>query len=287
MRGTILNKAFLIRTAGLGLALLGAWTAYTQAPAGGQAPALKMIEIADDLYELEGSGGNVGVYITDEGVILVDDKFDQDYERILANVKKVTNQPVKYVINTHHHGDHTGSNAKMLAGGVEVLMHENARKNMIDAKLPGLPRVAFADDLQVVLGGKEVTVRYFGRGHTSGDVVVFFPARHAIHTGDLFVESNPLIDYSAGGSLGEWSKSIDGVLENEFDTAIPGHGPVSKRADVVAFRDHMKTMADRAREQVRSGKTEEQVRQYMADNYGWGEMQDRIGEVEGVMAEFK
>ena len=158
---------------------------------------------------------------------------------------------------------------------------------MIDGKMPGPRAVAFADDLQVVLGGKEVMVRYFGRGHTNGDVVVFFPARRVIHTGDLFVGTNPLIDYSAGGSRGEWSQTVGKVLANAFDTVIPGHGPVSKNADLAAFRDRMKTMTDRAREQVRSGKNQEQMRQHMADNYGWGETQDRIGEVEGVMAEFK
>ncbi|MEP7352212.1 MAG: MBL fold metallo-hydrolase [Acidobacteriota bacterium] len=287
-----MRRTILIRATGIGLALLGALAAYTQAPAGGQgtskAPAaLTLIKVADDLYDLEGSGGNVGIYITDEGVILVDDKFEQDYDQILASVRKLTNQPVKYVINTHHHGDHSGSNAKMLASGIEVLLHKNARKNMVDGKMPGTPRVAFADQLQVVLGGKEVMVRHYGRGHTNGDVVVFFPARRAIHTGDLFVASDPLIDYSASGSMGDWPRTLDQVLANDFDTVIPGHGPLSKKADLAAFRDRMKTMADKARQQVQSGKTKAQLREYMVTNYGWGDMQDRIGEVDGMLAEFK
>src|SRR5712672_515967 len=125
-----MSRTILIRLSALLLTLAGAWTAYTFQGKGAakgkqekQPPApLNLIKVADDLFMIEGSGGNVAIYTTDEGAILVDDKFDQNFDEIMANVKKVTPLPVKYVINTHHHGDHTGSNAKMLPV-TEVIAH--------------------------------------------------------------------------------------------------------------------------------------------------------------------
>lgn len=125
-------RTLLIRLVAGAAVLAGAWAAFTQQQ-NKQAPApMKLNKIADDLYELEQSGnGNVAIYLTDDGVILVDDKFEQNYDEIMANVKKLTAKPVKYVMNTHQHGDHTGSNAKLMATGVEIFIHKNARANMV------------------------------------------------------------------------------------------------------------------------------------------------------------
>lgn len=291
-----MTKAISIRLAGFALGLAGAWAAYTQQPAKGDAKgkaapatAFTLVKVADDLYDIDGGGaGNVGVYVTDEGVILIDDKFEQHHDEILANVKKVTAKPIKYVINTHHHGDHTGGNEKLQAmNGVEILLHANARKNMVDGKAPGIPHIAFADSAQVVLGGKEVWARHFGRGHTNGDSVVFFTARRTIHTGDLMAGTSPLIDYSAGGSLIEWTKTLDAVLKLDFDTVIPGHGNVTNKAGLQAYRDNIAVMQTRIREMVRQGKSKEDVRQFLRANYGWGDLHDRAGAVDGVIAEMK
>jgi len=165
-----------LRVAFASLALGSAWTAFTQQGGGLQPPPpLALVKVADDLYSIEGSGGNVAVYLTDEGAIVIDDKFERNFDEILANVKKITDKPVRYVLNTHHHGDHSGGNAKMLTAGYEVLLHKNARANMVNGKMPGIPRIAFGDEAQVVLGGKEVRARYFGRGHTRGDAVDRLP----------------------------------------------------------------------------------------------------------------
>ena len=102
---------------------------------------------------------------------MIDDKFERDYADIMAKVKSLTGKPVKYVLNTHQHGDHTGGNAKMLEGSVEILAQKNARANMVATKMPGVPRISFNDETEVFLGGKEVRARYFGRGHTNGDAV--------------------------------------------------------------------------------------------------------------------
>lgn len=269
-----------------GALLLGAvWTAFTQTGNGLQPPPpLALVKVADDLFSIEGSGGNVAVYVTDEGAIVIDDKFERNHEEIVANIKKVTDKPVKYLINTHHHGDHSGGNAKMLGLGVEVLLHKNARANMVRGKMPGITRIAFADEAQVVLGGKEVIARHVGRGHTNGDAVIFFPARRTIHTGDLMANATPLIDYSNGGSVAEFTKTLDAILAFDFDTVIPGHGAVQKKADLQKYRDNVAKMHAAATAQVKAGKSKDEIMKFMTDNFGWGPGQQRMS-LDGMMAE--
>jgi hypothetical protein len=168
-----MSRTTVVRLTATALAVVAVWAAHTQGPQ--SPPQLKLNKIADDLYEIEGDGGNVAVYVTQEGVILIDDKFDRDYAEILAKVRSLTNKPLRYVLNTHQHGDHTGGNAKMLDASVEILAQKNARANMVAGKMPGLPRITFNDETEVFLGGKEVRARYFGRGHTNGDAVIYFP----------------------------------------------------------------------------------------------------------------
>jgi glyoxylase-like metal-dependent hydrolase (beta-lactamase superfamily II) len=147
---------------------------------------------------------------TAEGVLLVDDKFAQDAPEIVAKVKSVSDKPIRYILNTHQHGDHTGGNEAMLAASAEIIAHKNARANMVTLKMPGLPRVTFSDETQVFLGGKEVRARHLGRGHTNGDAVIYFPSERVLHTGDLFVNGGaPFIDYANGGSLVEWDKTLE------------------------------------------------------------------------------
>ena len=271
-----------------GALLLGAvWTAFTQTGNGLQPPPpLALVKVADDLFNIEGSGGNVAVYVTDEGAIVIDDKFERNHEEIVANIKKVTDKPVKYLINTHHHGDHSGGNAKMLGLGVEVLLHKNARTNMVKGKMPGITRIAFADEAQVTLGGREVIARHFGRGHTNGDAVIFFPARRAIHTGDLMANATPLIDYSNGGSVAEFTKTLDAILAHDFDTVIPGHGAVQKKADLQKYRDNVAKMHAAAIAQVKAGKSKDEIMKFMTDNFGWGPGQQRMS-LDGMMAELR
>jgi cyclase len=215
-----MHKHLIVRLSISVLFLVGAWAAYTQTP---QAGKLGLEKVKDDLYVISNDGGNVAAYLTDEGVIVVDDKFDADVAEILAKIKSVTDKPVKYVLNTHQHGDHTGGNQKMLPIA-EIIIHENARANMVAGKMPGVPRVTYSDQTGVYLGGKEVLAKHFGRGHTNGDAAIYFPALKVVHMGDLFVTGAPFIDYSAGASAKEWAGTIDGVLKWDFDTVVPGHG---------------------------------------------------------------
>jgi glyoxylase-like metal-dependent hydrolase (beta-lactamase superfamily II) len=234
------RKTTLLRLSLSAGALACLWFAWAQ----NQPPAeLTLQKVTDDLYVIMGSGGNVAFMPTKDGVILIDDKFAQDGPQILAKVKSVTPEPIRYVINTHQHGDHTGGNAALLAAHAEILIHRNARANMAAAEMPGIPHITFNDESQVFLGGKEVDARYFGRGHTNGDVMIYFPSERVVHTGDLFTSGAPFCDTSANCSIKEWDGTIRKALAMDFDTVIPGHGPVMKKADlakyaqtVVAFR---------------------------------------------------
>ena len=288
-----MSRTLVVRLSATFLALGCAWVAYTQAPQGKEGKqqakqaSNKLNKITDDLYEIEGDGGNVAVYITNEGVIVVDDKFEYDFNDIMAKIKSVTAQPVKYVLNTHHHGDHTGSNAQFPAA-TEIISTANARKNMIDGKQPGAPRVVFTDETDVFLGGKQVQMRYFGRGHTNGDAMVYFPALKVLHTGDLVAGTSPLIDYSGGGSLKEWAATLDGAMKLDFDTMIPGHGPVGKKADMLTYRNNVEKLRVEVTGMLRQNKSRDEIAKVVQDKYGWAPtgLQFQRG-FDGMLAELK
>ena len=250
-------------------ALLGGalWTAWTQEPA----PPLELQKVAGDLHVLIGSGGNVGVLVTEEGVILVDDKFERNAPEILAKVKTLTNKPVLYVLNTHHHGDHSGGNAALQGEGVEVVAHENARANIVRNKQPGAPNISFEEQITLHLGGKQVRAMYFGAAHTDGDSVIYFPDLRVIHTGDMFVRSAPFVDYANGGSALEWDDTLNSVLQLEFDKVIPGHGALATRDDLIQWKDNFETYRERIGELSRAGKKPEDAQKDldMSDVAGW------------------
>ena len=260
----------------------GAWAvlhSQTAKPPG----ALKTERVKGDLHVISGEGGNVAAYATAEGVVLVDDMFDRNHADILAQVKSITDKPLRYVINTHQHDDHAGGDFKMLPLA-EVIAHRNVYANLKDIKRPyfedtpgtpiGLPRVTFSDRLDVHLGGRDVEAYYFGRGHTSGDIVVYFPELKAIHTGDLFISGSrrgvPIyVDSVQGGSLLEWTRTLDRTLQLDFDTVIPGHGPVTTKADLTRFNADIAAMRLRLQTMIKSGASRDQVVQTVEKDYGW------------------
>jgi glyoxylase-like metal-dependent hydrolase (beta-lactamase superfamily II) len=235
-----------------------------------QAPPLKIDKVKDNLYVISESGGNVAVRVTPEGVIIVDDKFERNFAELMQRLKSVTNQPVKYVINTHQHGDHTGGNVQFIKTA-DILAHKNARANMVKTKqMDTPPRITFGDETAVYLGGAEVQAHYFGRGHTDGDAIIYFPDMRVVHMGDLFTAGFPYIDYENGGSLVEWIKTIDSALELDFDTAIPGHGPVMTKPDLEMHRNKIEMVRQRVRELVRKGVSKDQfAAQLKVDDIGW------------------
>ena len=286
-----MSRTLLIRLSAGTLLLLVSWIAYTQNQK--QPPELTLSQVKEDLYMIEGDGGNVAVYVTSEGVILVDDKFEQDHDNIVAKVKSVTSQPVKYVLSTHYHADHSGGNAKFLPTA-EIISTANARTNILEHKQSNAPpgvaaaRVVFTQESAVFLGGKEARARYFGRGHTNGDAFIYFPALRTLHTGDMMSGATPLIDYPGGGSVVEWTKTLDEVMKLDFDTVIPGHGRVTNKAGLLAYRNNVEKLRNRATGLIREGKSQDEVGKVMTAEFGWaaGSLQMQWS-LPGLMTELK
>jgi cyclase len=296
MNRTLVTRTLVTRISAALLFLTLGWIAYTQlAYTQNPAPAkLTLNKVKDDLYEIEGDGGNVAVYITDEGVILIDDKFDQDHQGIVDHVKSVTNQPIKYIINTHYHQDHSGGNAKFLPTA-EIISTAMARTNILEHKQSTVQppavspaRITFTTEADVNLGGKEVRAIYMGRGHTNGDAVIYFPALRVLHTGDLMAGASPLIDYNGGGSVVEWTKTLDNALKLDFDTVIPGHGAITNKAGLMTYRDNVEKMRTRVSGLIHEGKGQAEVAKFMETEYKWApnSLQQQWS-VPGMIAELK
>jgi cyclase len=294
-----MHRGYLVRASGAGLFLLLTWLAWTQNQS---APAeLKVNPVRDNLWEIEGDGGNVAVRVTNEGVILVDDKYERDHHAIVAAIKSVTSQPVKYILSTHYHEDHSGGNASFVPG-VEILSTRNARMSILghqqlDASPNILPApIVFTEESSVFLGGVEARAHYFGRGHTNGDAVVYFPDLKTIHMGDLMADTSdlrmgtsPTVDYNGGGSLLEYPKTIDKVLAAyDFDTVIPGHGPVTNRQGLVTYRDNVVKLIARAQAFVRQGHSQDELSKFMQTEYRWAPTSlPQQWSVPGMMKELK
>jgi len=281
-----------VRLSAGAIALGCAWIAYTQAPPQGkdgkQAKQANntISKVAEDLYAIIGDGGNSTVYVTNEGVILVDDKFEYDGQDIIDKVKSVTNQPIKYVLNTHLHGDHTGSNVLFLSRA-EVIATKMARDNMVKNKAPGVMRVVFTDETDIYLGGKEVRMKYYGRGHTNGDAVVYFPALRILASGDIGANNGPNVDYANGGSMKEWAQTLDGVLKLDFDTVIPGHGPVSQRQYLIDYRNVAAGIPTTVTSMVRQGKGKDDIAKVFTTNGGLWANANVVNKLDQIMAELK
>jgi cyclase len=287
-----MNRRIIARISALALFILLAWIAYTQNQT--QPAQLTINKVKDGLFEIEGDGGNVAVLVTNEGVILVDDKYERDHDQIMDRIKSVTQQPVKYVFSTHYHEDHSGGNAKFLPTS-EIISTRNARTNILEHKQSNgsadtkPARVVFTDETSVFLGGREVRAHYFGRGHTNGDAVIYFPELRTIHTGDLMAGTSPLIDYPGGGSLAEWAKTLSNAMAAwDFDTVIPGHGPVTNKAGLTTYRDNVDKLRARATELIRQGKSQDELAKAMTAEYKWApDSLQQQWSVPGMMKELK
>ena len=256
----------------------------------GDAPAkLNTVMVRDNLYVIHNDfvPGNTTALVTNQGVVLVDDKFEVDHDSIMAELKKITNQPVKYVINTHHHADHSGGNAKMQQLNAVVVASEQAVDNMFEARQPGIPTVAIERHAHIYLGGQSVEIYHFGRAHTNGDVVVFFRAQRTLAAGDMFTfgDATPeLVDYAGGGSAKEWTNTLDMALDLDFDTVVPGHGVVTTKAEMRKFRDSTLSLRNRVHELVVQKRTRDDVAKMLRAEFHWADLHLERG-LDGIIAE--
>jgi cyclase len=286
-----MKNSSLARLSLAGVMAAAMCVAYVHAQFGTAPSKLNTVKITDDLYVIHNDfvPGNTTALITAEGVILVDDKFEIDFPNIVAEVKKLTPQPIKYVINTHHHGDHSGSNAKMQAMNVQVIASEQARENMVDGKLPGLPTMVFDHHAHVYLGGKNVELYHFGRSHTNGDVVVLFPAQRTLAAGDMFTFGDDvpeLIDYPGGGSAKEWTSTLDSALQLDFANVVPGHGNMTTKAEMRKFRDSTLRLRNRVHELVVQKKSRADVEKAMRTEFHWADLHVMLS-LDGAIAEMQ
>jgi glyoxylase-like metal-dependent hydrolase (beta-lactamase superfamily II) len=258
----------------------------------GAAPAqLSLVKVRDDVYVIQNPlvPGNTTVLVTDEGVILVDDKFDIDHDNIVAMLKTVTSEPVKYVINTHHHADHSGGNAKLQAGGTLAVASINARQRMVEGSQPGLPDITAQPRGTIWLGGKAAEIYWLGRAHTDGDVVVLFPHASVLAAGDMYTHGEglpQLIDYRGGGSAKEWTATLEEVLKLDFAAVVPGHGNVATKAELTAFRDGTRRFTEFATQLVKQGRSRAEIEQAMRMEFGWQDLHVQFA-LDGLMNELK
>jgi glyoxylase-like metal-dependent hydrolase (beta-lactamase superfamily II) len=232
-------------------------------------------EAGPGIYMLTGKGGNLGVSIGNDGVFLIDDQFAPLTGKIRAAIAALSEQPVRFVLNTHWHPDHTGGNENMGGAGSVIVAHDNVRKRLsvdnfiamfnMHAKAtdkPGLPVITFSDSLSFHLNDNDILVRHVAHAHTDGDSVVWFRQANVIHTGDIcFSGMYPFIDTGSGGSVDGYMQAIDTILTmaDTNTVIIPGHGAILDRKELTSWRNMLQTVRDRIAAKIRAKATLEEI----------------------------
>jgi len=247
--------------------------------------ALKTELVKTGLFLISGGGCNSLLRLSASGLIVVDGKLPGNYDALLAQVHKISDQPVRVLINTDYHENHTGNNAKFLEDATQILAQENVKQSLAAYNPPDgkvvLPTKTYDKHLTLGLGGIEAQVLHFGNAHTNGDTVVYFPNLKVVAVGDLFA-ATPDPDFSAGGSLVGWGPVLAEILRLDFDVVVPGTGPMVTRADLEAFKTRIDTLVSRATMLVKKGVPKNKLMARLkTDDLGWrlsfaGERLDRF-----------
>lgn len=221
-------------------------------------------KVRENIYMLKGSGGNIGVITGNDGVAMVDDQFIQLSKKIRDAIASLSPEPIRFTINTHIHGDHSGSNEYFKQIGSTIVAQDMVRERMIaqPREKDAWPVITFPDRLSLHLNGQDIELIHFGPGHTDGDVVVYFKQANVFHMGDLFVTYGyPFIDLSSGGSINGMIASVDQALTlmNDQSLVIPGHGDLCRKADVKKFRDRLTDIRDRVAAALKQGRKPEDL----------------------------
>ena len=255
-------KPSLLAVVGISLA---AGAAHAQQPDPDKV-TIKTTKLTEGIYMLEGAGGNIGVSVGEDGVVVIDDQFAPLTPKIQAAIAAITPKPIKFVLNTHWHGDHTGGNENLANAGAVIIAHDNVRKRLsvdqfieiMKRKVPAsppkaLPIVTFSTDVALHLNGEDIHVISVGPAHTDGDSIVVFPKAKVVHMGDCFMTiSYPFVDLSSGGSFDGFVAAADKVLGMTDDSfkIIPGHGALASKADLKSWHDMLATIRTRVKKQA-------------------------------------
>jgi len=248
---------------------------------------MKVEKVAGTVYMLQGAGGNIGASVGDDGIVIVDDEFLPLAEKIEAALKGITDKPVKVVLNTHWHGDHTGSN-QHFGEKAPIVAQENVRKRLAaggktrfgetkPAEKAALPIITFENDVSVHLNGEDIHAIHFPNGHTDGDSVIFFKQSNVVHMGDDFFNGGmfPFIDIDSGGSVQGMIAGDEKVLAEIPDDVniIPGHGPLATKEDLRKFITVLKETSAAVQAEMKKGKTLDQLKQekVLAKWDSWGQ----------------
>ena len=247
---------------------------------------IKAQKVAGSVYMLTGAGGNIGVSVGDDGIVMIDDQYAPMAPKIRTALKAITDKPLRFVINTHYHGDHTGGN-ESFAGEAPVIAHENARKRMQTggkgrfgdipaAPKGGLPIVTFDNRLTIHANGEDIRALHLPNGHTDGDAAIWFTASNVVHMGDDFFNGFfPFVDAQNGGSVRGLLGNVEKVLTTINDTTkvIPGHGPLSDKAGLRAFADVLRATIGAVETAHKAGRTVEQMKsdKILAQWDKWGQ----------------
>ena len=232
---------------------------------------IKTTRITNSVYMFEGAGGNIGVLVGNDGIILIDDQFGPLSDKIKAALKAISDKPVKFVINTHYHFDHSGGNVNFGNDGAIIVSHENTRKRLSADQFmaafnteqkatayEGLPKITFTESVTLNLNGETVQVFHVKNAHTDGDVIIYFKNANVVHAGDVFVRYGlPFIDQGNGGTIDGMIAGSERILttSNESTVIIPGHGQLATKKNVLEYKNMLQTVRARVADGIKKGKS--------------------------------
>ncbi|WP_040279194.1 MBL fold metallo-hydrolase [Psychroserpens damuponensis] len=231
---------------------------------------IETIKVSDHVYMLLGAGGNIGISIGDDGIFIIDDQFAPLTKKIHTAIKALSEKDIKFLVNTHHHGDHTGGNENMQKLGATIIAHDNVRQRLettpkrdgsSEAKA-ALPIITFNDEMSLHINGEKIGVFHVEHAHTDGDALLYFTESNVLHTGDTYFKDRyPYIDLSSGGSVNGYINAVKLGLQLIDDNTkiIPGHGSLSNKEDYLSFLKMLEDLKSKISEAIKAGKTENDV----------------------------
>jgi len=223
--------------------------------------------VAGAVYCLYGSGGNIGIFVGEDSLLIVDAQYAKTADAVMAKIKELSPKKIEYLINTHYHGDHTSGNP-IIGKDAQIISQQNCKKSLLAGLKPedtpesiGAPNKTFDTEMTITLGDETVRLVYMGPGHTSGDTIVIFDKAKVIHAGDLFFYGMPpYIDVKDGSDTQNWVRTIQALAEKHPDfKVIPGHGKVTTMKEYVKFADYLNVLIKEVSAAIKAGKTKEQA----------------------------